>query len=121
MIRAVAVSSSSTGFVVAGRVRGVTGGRRVSGHAHDDELGIPPLQAQLDRLPAQFGADLSGGVRQGLEDRHPHGGIERWRDSFDRVGQVVPAGRSGRQQISPQVLDVPGDVHVHHYDIRVMS
>ena len=117
VIRASPPSSASSGAGGAGGA----GADGCGGAALDDEVELAAGRAGRRRPRRQLGGDLGGGLGDRLHQGQPGGGVEGEHEALGGLPCLVAARLGGRDEVAAEALDVRRDVHVHHYDIKMMS
>ena len=100
------------------------GGRRRDGggggHLHD-EVQLSAVEAYVDAPLRQLGADLGGGLGDGLHQGEAGARVQGVAEALGHLARLL-ATRLGRgEEVAAEAVDVRRDVHAHHYDITVTS
>ena len=109
------------GLLGAGRRRGRRRGRGRRRCGFDHEVELTAVQPDVDAADRHLGGDLRGCLGDRLHQRQPGRRVERERQPFRSCVRLGPGRLGGREQVAAEVLDVRGDVHVHHDDITMTS
>ena len=113
--------SSSSSAPGGGGGAGGAGGRGGPGRSVDHERELAAVEPDVDATGRHLGGDLGGGLRDGLHQREPGGGVEGEGEPLGGRLGLGAGGLGGREQVAPEAVDVRRDVHVHHNDIIVTS
>ncbi len=119
VMRARSPSSTSSGRGGAGGAGAV--GATLRRRHLDHEVELAAVEADVHAALGQLGADLGGGLGDGLHEGQSGAGVQRVAEALGHLAGLVATGLGRGQQVATEAVDVRRDVHAHHYDITVTS